>query len=301
MKQLSIDKRVTILSMLVEGASIRSISRSADCAVNSVVKLLVDAGKACSIYEAVHARRIRCARVELDEIWSFLHAKEKNVPQAQAAPSQAGSIWTWTALDPDTKLMIAWEVGGRNLTTAKRFMGKLKGKIILPRKPKVQITSDAFGAYPEAVHSTFGNRVNYTQLVKSYGYDDGAGYSNSTVTETEKVIVIGDSEEGGTSYVERMNLTMRMGMRRYTRKTNGFSKKLENHRYMLHLFFTYYNWVRPHMTLETTPAVAAGLTKEEKSLEWIVGLIDKRTPKPKRPKKYKKRERDYNDEDLVFS
>ena len=128
--------------------------------------------------------------------------------------------------------------------------------------------------------------MNYTQLVKKYGYDDGAGYSNSTVTDTNKIIVIGDSEEGGTSFVERTNLTMRMGMRRYTRKTNGFSKKLENHKYMLYLFFTYYNWVRPHMTLETTPAVAAGLAKRERSLKWIVGLIDKRAPKPNRPKKY---------------
>ena len=274
--------------MLVEGASIRSIARTVDCAINSVVKLLVDAGKACNLHETMHTRRIRCNRIECDEIWSFLYTKEKNLDLALDAPSQAGSIWTWTALDPDTKLMIAWEVGGRNKTTAKRLMEKLKRRIVVKRRPKIQITTDAFGAYPEAIHDTFGKSVNYTQLVKEYGYDDGAGYSNSMVTDTNKIIVIGDSEEGGTSFVERTNLTMRMGMRRYTRKTNGFSKKLENHKHMLYLFFTYYNWVRPHMTLETTPAVAARLTKKPYNLEWIVQMIDKRASKPKRPKTYKK-------------
>ena len=280
MKQLSIEKRVAILSMLVEGASIRSIARTVGCSVNSVVKLLVDAGKACNYFEVVRTRNVRCKRIECDEIWSFLYAKDKSLDSTVDAPSQAGSIWTFTAIDPDTKFMITWEVGGRDKTTATRFMNKLKKRIVVTRRPKIQITTDALSVYPPVIHKTFGNKVNYTQLVKDH--DEG---------ESGRIIVIGDGEEGGTSYVERANLTMRMGMRRYTRRTNGFSKKLANHKWMLYLFFTHYNWIRPHSTIGTTPAVVAGLAKEPKSLEWILEKVDRRVTKPNRPKSYKKQPR----------
>ena len=276
--KLTLQKRMHVLSMLVEGSSMRSISRTVKCSINTVTKLLIDAGKTCADFHDKTVRDVRSSRIECDEIWSFLYAKEKNVEKAKTPPPHAGSVWTWTALDPDTKLIVAFDAGNRDKKTCRRFINDLKAR--LHPNPDLHITTDEYTAYPWAIYGTFKSKVHHSTIKKTV--EDGG-------IEVDKTIAIGapNLDEAGTSHVERHNLTMRMGMRRYTRLTNGFSKKIENHRHMLSLFFVHYNFCRVHMTLETTPAIKAGLADVVYDFDWIVQMIEERAPKPNRPKKYK--------------
>ena len=298
MRQLSKEKRVLILNMLVEGMSMRATSRAAKVSINSVAKLLVDAGEACAAYHDEHVRDVSVSKVQCDEIWSFIYAKEKNVKRAKAAPREAGDVWTWTALDADNKMILSYTIGDRSGMTAIELMDDLRARLA----NRVQLTTDGHKAYLEAVEGAFGGDVDYAMLVKLYGEETGSRghekkYSPSECVGTHKRIVEGrpKEEDISTSYVERSNLTMRMGMRRYTRLTNAFSKKLENHAHMCALFFLHYNFVRIHQTLRVTPAMAAGVTKTLHDMDWIVDLIDARAPKRKKPGpkvgvKYKPRE-----------
>jgi IS1 family transposase len=293
MNKLPLPKRVMILSMLVEGMSMRAISRTVGVSINTVSKLLVEAGEACAAYHDEAVRNVTAQHVQCDEIWSFCYAKEKNVAAAKKAPEGAGDVWTWTALERDSKLILSYEVGDRSGATAIEFMDDLRARLA----NRVQLTTDGHKAHLEAVEGAFGDDVDYAMLVKLYGEATGQRgherkYSPAECTGARKEAITGrpDKEMVSTSHVERQNLTMRMGMRRFTRLTNGFSKKLENHLHMLSLYFVHYNFVRVHKSLRVTPAMAAGVTDTLHDMEWIVGLIDARAPAPKKRGPYKKRQ-----------
>ncbi len=284
MNKLDIKTRVTILNMLVEGSSMRSISRITGVSINTVTKLLEDAGKACAAYHDLTVRNVKAAQVQCDEIWSFCYAKDKNVAAAKAAPDGAGDVWTWTAIDRDSKMILSFEVGDRSGATAIEFMDDLRARLA----NRVQLTTDGHKAYLEAVEGAFGGDVDYAMLVKLYGEATGSKgherkYSPAECTGARKELISGYpvKEMVSTSHVERQNLSMRMGMRRFTRLTNGFSKKLENHLHMLSLYFVHYNFVRMHKTLKMTPAMAAGVTKTLHDMTWLVGIIDAAAPAPK--------------------
>ena len=283
MNKLPTSKRVMILTMLVEGMSMRSISRTVGVSINTVTKLLVEAGEACASYHDETVNDIEARRVQCDEIWAFCYAKEKNVARAKAAPRGAGDVWTWTAIDADSKMILSYEIGDRSGATAMEFMDDLRRRVA----NRVQLTTDGHRAYLEAVEGAFGGDVDYAQLVKLYGEapEKEKRYSPATCIGTRKRRVEGspDPSDVSTSYVERQNLTMRMGMRRFTRLTNAFSKKLENHLHMLSIYFVHYNFVRIHSSLKVTPAMAAGVASSLRDMEWIVSLIDARTPDPKKP------------------
>jgi IS1 family transposase len=275
---LSKEKRAQVISCLVEGNSIRATVRLTGAAKNTVVKLLADAGRACSIYQDRAFRQLTCKRIQCDEVWSFIGAKEKNTTPETKAKGW-GEAWTWTAIDADTKLVPCWFVGGRDANAAWHFMHDLAGRLA----HRVQLTTDANKAYLTAVESAFGNEIDYAQLVKIYGAaPEGAEvrYSPAQCMGTRIAKVTGEPESGhvSTSYVERHNLTIRMGNRRFTRLTNGFSKKVENHEHMLALFFFFYNFCRIHQTLRVTPAMQAGLTDHVWELSEIVGLLDSAQP-----------------------
>lgn len=260
MNRLPVSKRAQILGLLVEGMSLRSASRIADVSINTVYKLLIDAGQACMAHHDAAVRNVRATQVQCDEMWAFCYAKEKNVAEAVAAPEVAGDIWTWTALDRDSKLMLSWRVGDRSADTAYGFMRDLRSRLA----NRVELVVDGFGVYPEVVWNVFGEDVDFVPLKKVYGEP----------RETERRSRAGVS----TSHMERANLTVRMGNRRYTRHTNAFSKKIENHRHMLAVFFTHYNWVRIHSSLRVTPAMEAGLTETLHDMEWVVELVNSFEP-----------------------
>ena len=290
MNKLSTAKRVQILNMLVEGMSMRATSRVADVSINTVSKLMVEAGQACAAYhdEAVHDVETR--KVQCDEIWAFCYAKEKNVMLAKSAPEGAGDVWTWTALDSDSKMILSYEVGDRSGATAIEFMDDLRSRLA----NRVQLTTDGHKAYLEAVEGAFGGDVDYAQLIKIYG-DAPKGdtrYSPAPCLGARKRAIEGRPvrKDVSTSHVEWHNLTMRMGMRRFTRLTNAFSKKIENHLHMLSLYFVHYNFCRMHKSLRMSPAMAAGVSDTLRDMEWIVSLIDARAPKPNRPATYRKRQ-----------
>ena len=272
MNQLPLAKRVQIVNMLVEGASLRSTSRVCDVSINTVTKVLVEVGKACERFHDEKVRGVQTKRMQCDEIWSFVYAKEKNVPEGMEG--QAGDVWTWTALDSDSKLMVSWLVGSRDAGTAYDFLSDVRSRVVT----RMQLTSDGLGAYVPAVDAVFGQYIDFAQLVKIYGAPVGAGnerrYSPAECTGTKTVVVTGrpDHEHVSTSHVERQNLSMRMGMRRFTRLTNAFSKKVENHCHAIALYFVHYNFVRIHKTLRVTPAIEAGLTTELMSIADIVKL-----------------------------
>jgi IS1 family transposase len=290
MNKLPTSKRVQILSMLCEGSSMRSISRVCDVSINTVAKLLEDAGKVCMAFHDAKVVGVKAKRVQVDEIWSFTAAKQKNVAAMKKPVDGAGDTWTWTAIDADSKLIVQWYVGDRDGETAKFFINGLADRLA----NRVQLTSDGLKSYLEAVEGAFGADVDYAQLVKLYGASPESAkgrYSPAECTGIVKTRVEGEPEEKhiSTSFVERQNLTMRMSMRRFTRLTNGFSKKLESHIYAISLYFVFYNWMRIHKTLKVTPAMAAGLTTTLMSMEDLCGLIDAAAPPPGRPKSYKKR------------
>ena len=292
MNKLPLAKRVQILSMLVEGSSMRSVSRVADVSINTVAKLLADAGEACAAYHHEHVRNVKAARVQCDEIWSFCYAKAKNVADAKAAPFGAGDVWTWTALDSDSKMILSWAVGGRGADTANLFMDDLAGRLAAP----VQLTTDGHKAYLDAVAGAFGNQIDYGMLVKLYGEEKRPvgperKYSPGECIGARKETITGnpDKRHISTSHVERSNLTMRMSMRRFTRLTNAFSKKIDNHIHALSLYFVWYNFCRMHKAHKLSPAMAAGVTDHLWSMEDIAALVEARAPKPGRRGPYKKR------------
>lgn len=274
MNVLPFEKRVQIIHLLVEGNSLRATSRITGTSINTVTKLLVDAGRACYDYHDKVVRGLNCRRVQCDEIWSFVYAKKKNVPDH--LKSQAGDVWTWVGIDADTKLVITWVVGNRDLNAATMFTNDVADRI----NSKVQITTDGFKTYIDAVRGAFGTDIDYAMLKKIYGHFDpertyDRRYSSDDCTGTERIIVSGrpDPEHISTSYIERQNLTMRMSIRRFTRLTNAFSKKVENHSLAIALHFVYYNFCRIHKTLRVTPAMEAGLTKDIWEIADIVKLI----------------------------
>jgi IS1 family transposase len=291
MNKLPLAKRVQILAMLCEGSSMRSISRVVDVSINTVTKLLEDAGETCLAMHDELVRNVPAARVQCDEIWSFCYAKQRNVPTAKAAPEGAGDVWTWTALDADTKLMVSYFVGDRSGESALILADDLRARISSER---VQITTDGHNAYLRAIEEAFGADADYATLEKVYRTDPAAKagrYSPPVCTGTRKRVVEGDPDQAhvSTSYVERSNLSIRMQNRRFTRLTNAFSKKFQNHVHALALYFAFYNFVRVHKTLKVTPAMAAGVTDRLWSLEDIAERIEARRPKPGPRGPYKKR------------
>ncbi|MGV9005284.1 MAG: IS1 family transposase [Brevundimonas sp.] len=293
MNKLPLAKRVLILSLLCEGSSMRSISRVADVSINTVTKLLVDAGEACLVLHDEKVRGVMATKVQCDEIWSFTYAKAKNVAKAKAAPEYAGDVWTWTALDADSKLMISYFVGDRSTDSARILANDLRART----EGRVQITTDAHRPYIAAIEEAFGADVDYAQLIKVYSHTGGAGssssgrYSPPECVGIKKARISGrpDKAEVSTSYVERANLSIRMQNRRFTRLTNGFSKKFQNHVHALALYFAFYNFVRIHKTLRMTPAMAAGVTDRLWSLEDIANRIEAGKPAPAKRGHYKKR------------
>lgn len=289
MNKLTPEKRAQILHLLCEGMSIRAITRTVGVSKNTVAKLLEDAGRACSAYHDEHVRGVTAKRVQVDEIWSFTYAKQKNVTTALAAPEAAGDTWTWTAIDADSKLIVGWLVGGRDAEYANAFVSDLASRLA----SRVQLTSDGHSAYLQAVEGAFGADVDYAQLVKIYGSvpESMKGrYSPADCTGAKKTRIEGvpDEKHVSTSYVERQNLTMRMHMRRFTRLTNAFSKKIENHTHAVALHFVYYNFCRIHSKLRMTPAMAAGISSRLWEVSDIVALLDAAEPKPAKRGPYKK-------------
>jgi IS1 family transposase len=289
MNKLDTAKRVQILSMLCEGSSMNSIARVADVSPNTVAKLLMEAGKACEAFHDQNVRDVQSKRVQCDEIWSFCYAKQKNVEKAKAAPQRAGDLWTWTALDADTKLIISFLCGGRDAAYANEFMQDVADRV----SSRVQLTTDGLKSYLEAVEGAFGADIDFAQLVKMYGDAPSlAGrYSPAECTGIKKTQVEGrpDPAHVSTSYVERQNLNFRMGMRRFTRLTNAFSKKVEPHYAMVCLYAVFHNYVRIHKTLKCTPAMAASLTKTLWSMTDLVAMIDAASEAPKTRGPYKKK------------
>jgi IS1 family transposase len=290
--KLSTSERAAILHHLCEGMSVNSTCRLLKVGKNTVLRLMADAGKACFAYHDEHVRNLKSKRIQVDEIWSFVYAKQKNVVKAKAAPDGAGDAWTWTALDADSKLIVAYWVGDRDGECAMWFIDGLRERLA----NRVQLTSDGHKAYLEAVEAAFGAAVDYAQLIKLYGASPESAKgrdSPADCTGIRKMPVEGlpDPDHISTSYVERSNLTHRMGNRRFTRLTNAFSKKLENHAYSIALFVFFYNFVRIHKTLRVTPAMAAGVTKTLWEVSDIVKLIEDEEAKAIQPKRgaYKKR------------
>ncbi len=283
MNRLDTAKRATILGMLVEGSSLRSISRITGASINTVTKLLVDAGEACIAYHDEHVRGVAAKRIQVDEIWQFCYAKQRTVETAKAAPEGAGDTWTWTALDADSKLIVSWLLGQRDGIAAYTFMHDLALRLT----GRVQLTSDGLRLYEGAIEDAFGADIDYAQLIKVFGdtRETAVRYSPGQCKGAVRNTVQGnpDMAHVNTAYVERHNLTMRMSMRRFTRLTNAFSKKFNNHMHALALYFVHYNFCRVHKTLRTSPAMAAGVTDTLHDAEWIVGLIDANAPTPAKP------------------
>ena len=274
MNRLTTSKRAEVIRCLVEGNSIRSTVRITGAAKNTATNLSVDVGATCSAYQNEHLRNLTCQRIQVDEIWSFTYAKAKNVASAKAAPDGAGDTWTWTAIDAETKLVPSWLVGRRDGEYALAFIDDLRQRLT----NRVQLTSDGHKAYLDAVEEAFGDDVDYAVLQKLYGTAPEAQKRYSPAkcigVRSQEITGTPDPKHVSTSYVERQNLTMRMAMRRFTRLTNAFSKKLANHEAAVALHFMHYNFVRIHQTLRVTPAMAAGVTDRLWSIEDIAALLD---------------------------
>ncbi len=284
MNRMSNADRTRIVAALVEGNSIRAICRMTGAAKNTVAKLLVDLGEACAAYHDAKVRGVKSKRVQCDEIWSFVYAKQANVT-AEQMEQGAGDVWTWTALDADSKLIVSYLVGQRGASWAKLFMDDVASRLAT----RVQITTDGHRAYAEAIEGAFGMDVDYAMLVKIYGNDSfDRKYSAGDCIGTQTAVLSGspDPKHISTSYVERQNLTMRMSMRRFTRLTNAFSKKIENHHAAIALHFMHYNFCRVHKTLRVTPAMEAGLAHHVWTVEELVALLPAEAPKKRGP--YKK-------------
>ncbi len=275
MNRLSLEDRATILGLLVEGNSLRAITRLTGRSINTVTKLLVDLGTACAIYQNEVLRNLPCKRVQVDEIWSFCYSKQKNTPPNMRGLGR-GDVYTWTAICADTKVVPSWLVGSRDAEYANAFIADLAGRLA----NRVQLTSDGHKAYLKAVEEAFGADVDYAMLVKLYGQPEGnqqerrysPGHCTGTITGT----VTGNPDPAhiSTSYVERQNLTMRMSMKRFARLSNGFSKKIENHAHAIAIHYMYYNFGRIHKSLRVTPAMEAKVSDHVWTLEEIAKLAD---------------------------
>ena len=272
MNKLSTAKRVAVVKALVEGCSIRSTVRMTGVSKNTISKLLLQLGAACERYQHETLVDLSCKRLQADEIWSFVAVKDKNISEEQMKAG-LGSVWTWTVIDADTKLIPSWRIGPRDAGTAYEFMQDVAGRL----RNRVQLTTDGHRPYLQAVEAAFGTEIDYAMLQKIYGSDPGSETRYSPAVcigcKAEDISGSPDPKHVSTSYVERQNLTMRMSMRRFTRLTNAFSKKLENHAAAVALYFMYYNFGRVHQTLRVTPAMEAGVANHVWSVEEIVGLI----------------------------
>jgi IS1 family transposase len=270
MNQLSTEKRTQIVAALVEGCSIRSVVRMTGVSKNTIAKLLVELGTACSNYLNKNLVNLSCKRVQVDEIWSFVAAKQKNVTKEMADKKICGDVWTWVGIDADTKLVCSWMVGTRDAGFATEFIQDIANRLT----NRIQLTSDGHKVYLNAVIDAFADDIDYAQLVKHFGNapEGQTRYSPAVCNGCEKVIRLGDPDPRhiSTGYVERQNLTMRMSMRRFTRLTNAFSKKIENHIASIALHYMHYNFVRIHQSLRVTPAMAAGLTDRLWSIEDLI-------------------------------
>src|SRR6266404_4115044 len=278
MNRLSPDKRTQIINALVEGNSLRATARLAGVAFNTVLKLLPEIGQACEEYQRRVLRNLPCKRVQCDEIWSFCYGKDKNLPKDKRGKFGFGSVWTWTAICADTKLVPCYRVGDRNAWAAQNFMHDLASRLA----NRVQLTTDGHRVYLTAVEVAFGTDVDYAMLVKMYGNDgrgEEARYSPAECIGSRSIPIIGNPKYSdiSTSYAERQNLTMRMRMRRFTRLTNAFSKKIDNHRWAVALYFMHYNFCRVHQTLRVTPAMEAGISDHVWDIAEIVALLNLRT------------------------
>jgi IS1 family transposase len=277
MNQLSLEKRCQVVACLVEGNSLRATCRMTGAAMNTVLKLLADLGTACAEYQGRTMKNLPCRVLECDEIWAFVYAKKQNLPQELQGEFGYGDLWTWVAIDADTKLIPTWLVGPRDSDCAAMFIDDLAGRLA----NRVQLSTDGLHMYLKAVESSFGSEIDYAQISKMYGkaYENRstqARYSPPECIAIRKLTVTGQPEEAriSTSYVERQNLTMRMNMRRFTRLTNGFSKKAENHAHAVAIHFMHYNFVRKHQTLGKTPAQAAGLTDRKWEIADMLALLN---------------------------
>lgn len=277
MNQLSTEKRAHVIGCLVEGMSIRSTVRVTGAAKNTVAKLLVDLGTACREYQDKAFRNLSCKRIQCDEIWSFCYAKQKNVPEELKGIFGYGDIWTWTAICADTKLVPSWLVASRSAEAATMFIDDLASRL----RNRVQLTTDGHKVYLNAVEKAFGADIDYAMLVKVYGNENNTEAANATrysppeCVDVRVIPITGNPKEKhiSTSYVERNNLTMRMSMRRFTRLTNAFSKKVENLEAAISLHFMYYNFARIHTSLRVTPAMEAGISDHVWTFEEIVNLL----------------------------
>ena len=291
MRRLSTGQRTQILNMLCEGMSMRAVSRLADVSINTVSKLLVDAGLACARFHDETVRGVAVKRVQCDEIWSFNYAKQKNVKLAKAAPERAGDVWTWTAIDSDSKMILSYLCGDRDAEYALAFMDDLRQRLA----NRVQLTTDGHKPYLRAVEEAFGIDIDYGMLVKLYGEGGGssaqAKYSPPPCIGARRDVIMGEPDKRhiSTSHAERSNLSMRMHMRRYTRLTNGHSKKFENHCHMVALYTTWYNFVRMNSAVRMSPAMAAGVAQSFMTMADIVALIDAANPPPAKRGPYKPR------------
>jgi IS1 family transposase len=276
MNRLSTEKRGQIIGLLCEGMSLRATSRLTGVARNTLNRLLLDLGEACAEYQDGALQNLDSTRIECDEIWAFCHAKDKNLPEDLRGEPGYGSVWTWTAIDADSKLICSWLVGERTLPDAYRFAVDLRSRL----KNRVQLTTDGLGLYAIVIDGLFRNGIDYAVMQKTYGtpVDDERRYAPAVCTGVEVRIISGDPDPDliSTSYVERQNLTMRMGMRRFTRLTNGFSKRIEQHAAAVALHFMHYNFARTHQSLgkRVTPAMAAGIERHPWSLTQIAELLD---------------------------
>ena len=273
MNKLCAEERKAVVAALVEGNSLRSVARMTGVHRTTIMKLLCDLGRACSEYQDKAFRNLRSKRVQCDEVWSFVYAKEKNCSMEQREKG-AGDIWTWVALDPDTKLVPCWFVGQRDADCAYHFIHDLKARLA----NRVQLTTDGHRSYLTAVEDAFGAEIDYAMLQKIYGAPQDTPetrYSPAICMGARKAIISGapDHNHVSTSYVERQNLTMRMSMRRFTRLTNAFSKKVENLEHAVALHYMHYNFCRIHQTLRVTPAMEAGVSNHVWSLDEIIALL----------------------------
>ena len=288
MRKLAPKARVQILNLLCEGMSMRAIARVADVSFNTVAKLLIDAGTVCAEMHDEMVRDVKASRIQCDEIWAFNYCKQRTVASAKSAPADAGDIWTWTGIDADSKLIVSYLVGDRSGDAAMELMDDLRARLA----NRVQLSTDGHRAYLEAVEGAFGADVDYAQIIKMYGptIDKGGRYSPAECTGIKKVRIGGDPDIAhvSTSYVEAHNKTMRMHMRRFTRLTNGHSKKVANHAHMVALYTMFYNFIRTHSKLRMSPAMAAGIADTFLGFEDVLVRIDaKQVPKVRGP--YRKR------------
>ena len=275
MNKLTTEKRIQVLAALVEGNSIRSTVRMTGIAKNTIVKLLEEIGSVCAEYQDKALRNLKCKHIQCDEIWSYCYSKQKNVPEKFQGQFGYGDVWTWTAMDADSKLIVSWLVGLRDLAHAKVFIKDVADRL----SNRVQLTTDGLKAYLEAVDEAFGANIDYAMLIKLYGPESSEGkYSPPSCIGTRRQSIVGkpNKQKVSTSYIERQNLTMRMSMRRFTRLTNAFSKKIQNLEYAVALHFMYYNFCRIHQSLRISPAMAAGVTNRLWNIADIVKLLEEK-------------------------